>query len=164
MASANKIGIKQAPLDKRFTARCVVRDVRLKYTSRGKPYLELEVGDFSGRLKARLWEKFEKWQQRLVPGTILEMECTPYILGDRRELKVHALKMQKAMSADDYLEFLPRYSGNLEHLIQTFENYSATMRCDGGFIRCRLENCGTMCIWAACCTMWLVCCSWPKVW
>jgi len=43
------------------------------------------------------------------------------------ELKVHALKMQKAMSADDYLEFLPRYSGNLEHLIQTFENYLNTV-------------------------------------
>lgn len=127
MVSANKIGIKQAPLDKRFTARCVVRDVCLKYTTQGKPYLELEVGDFSGRLKARLWEKFEKWQQRLVPGTILELECTPYIFQDRRELKIHAITMVKATTGEEYLEFLPRYPGNMEHLIETFEHYLNTI-------------------------------------
>ncbi len=123
MAKANKIGIKQAPLDKKLTTRCVVRAVSLKHTQQGKPYLEIEVGDHSGRLKARLWEKFEKWQQLLSPGTLVSIECTPYEFQGRRELKIHRLAVVAAVSEADYLQMLPQYSGDWEALVRRWYAY-----------------------------------------
>ncbi len=121
MAGANKIGIKQAPLDKQFRTRCVVRDIQLKYTSAGKPYLELELGDFSGRLKARLWEQFEKWQKHLARGVLVDITCTPYLYQNRRELKIHSLSIVTNPQPGDFLELLPRYPGDMKTLIATFE-------------------------------------------
>ncbi len=127
MPTANKIGIKQAPLDRPLTTRCVVRDRILKHTAQGKPYLELEIGDHSGRLKARLWERFEKWQAVLIPGTIIQIECTPYEYNGRRELKIHRLKVVDATSEKDYLEFLPRYPGDAAALRQRWEEAVAAI-------------------------------------
>ena len=126
MSSANYFRIKEAPVNQRIQARCVVRDVSLKYTAQGKPYLELEIGDASGRLKARLWEKFEKWQRLLKPGVIVQLECTPYLYQKRKELKIHRIAIDR--NSSDYSEFLPHFPGDKTALIQQFEGYVQQIR------------------------------------
>ncbi len=100
--------IKQAPLNEAFTTFCVVRKQEVRHRNNGKPYLVLELGDRSGRLKAKLWDHIESYLAITQAGAIVKIQAMVQEFRGSKELKITRIRAAKAEDQIDTLELLPR--------------------------------------------------------
>lgn len=115
------IGIKTVPIGKQFITFCVVRNSEIKYKQNGEPYLLLELGDQSGRLKARIWEKAEEMYREFKRGEIVKIKGVVQKYKDSREVKI--LKIRKAVTEDHISleDLLPRSGKELTAMVERLQ-------------------------------------------
>ena len=121
------IGIKTATPGKQFITFCVVRKSEIKYKQNGEPYLVLELGDKSGRLKARVWENPLQVSELAQKGNIVKIKAIVQVFKDARELKI--LKIRKAQPKDGIAlsDLLPSSDRDIAQLKHSFENHILTI-------------------------------------
>ncbi|NIU00645.1 MAG: HD domain-containing protein [Nitrosopumilaceae archaeon] len=115
-----KMGIKSSPIGKSFIGFCVVRKKEIKYKQNGKPYLVLELGDHSGRLKARLWEKPLQYAESTHVGTIVKIKAVPQVYQDRRDLKIEKLREVTNNDPIELTDLLPQSTKDIDGLKEQF--------------------------------------------
>jgi 3'-5' exoribonuclease len=100
-------GIKNIDIGQSFVAFCVLRKKEIKYKLSGEPYLVLELGDHSGRLKARIWEKPLEKAQKFEIGNILKIQAIVQVFQDTKELKIQKIRVANREDRIDLKELLP---------------------------------------------------------
>lgn len=120
-------GIKQMPPGKPFTAFCVVRGRELKYRQQGTPYLVLELGDRSGRLKARIWDKPLALYEAAREGDTVKIRAIVQIFQGRKELKVLNLRPSGPDDPVSAEALLPVSGKDLEAYRERLENHVASV-------------------------------------
>jgi len=118
--STQNPGIKNISPGKSLVAFCVLRKKEIKYKQTGEPYLILELGDHSGRLKARIWEKPLEYDQLFQVGNILKVKAIIQVTHDVKELKIQKIRAATAEDGVDPKELLPTTRKDVEELKKQF--------------------------------------------
>lgn len=116
-------GIKNILPGKSLVAFCVLRKKEIRYKQTGEPYLVLELGDHSGRLKARIWENPLGYDQQFQEGAILKIKAIVQISHDIKELKIQKIRTATAEDKVDLRELLPATQKDVEELKKRFQEH-----------------------------------------
>lgn len=117
---SQKIGIKTLPIGKQFTGFCIVRKKEIRYKSSGEAYLYVELGDWSGRLNAKLWNDVNKFSELVEVGKIIKLKAVVQKYQDRRELKILNLRKVNPSDDVDLKRLLPRSEKDISTLRDQF--------------------------------------------
>ncbi len=120
-------GIKTIPPGQQVVTFCVVRNNEIKLKQNGEPYLVLELGDKSGRLKARIWENPREMSALASKGSIVKIKAIVQKYKDIRELKI--LKLRKATPKDgiSLSDLLPVTKKDVTLLKTQFNNHRSSI-------------------------------------
>jgi 3'-5' exoribonuclease len=117
---SQKIGIKSLPIGKQFTGFCVVRKKEMRYKGNGEAYLHLELGDWSGRLNAKLWDDIAKFNKMIEVGKIIKIKAMVQKFQDHKELKISNLRKAKPEDDVDLKQLLPKSNKDISALRNHF--------------------------------------------
>ncbi|NOX36667.1 MAG: HD domain-containing protein [Calditrichaeota bacterium] len=126
--TAQRQGIKTAPLGEPYVGFCVVRRKEIRYKQDGRPYLVLEFGDWSGRLKARIWENVQQWDRHIPEGAIVKIKAIPQMFNDLKELKVQKIRLKREQEQIDIHQLLPSVNKNVSELKSRFHDHLFSVR------------------------------------
>ena len=115
------------PPGKPFTAFCMVRSRELKYRQQGTPYLVLELGDRSGRLKARIWDKPLALYETAREGDTVKIRAIVQVFQGRKELKVLNLRPSGPEDPVSAEALLPVSGKDLEAYRERLESHIASL-------------------------------------
>jgi 3'-5' exoribonuclease len=128
LAEKETAGIKKMPLGKTFMQYCVVRNKEIKYKQNGNPYLVLELGDYSGRLKAKIWDKVEEYSKITKVGSIVKIQAMVEAIHDQKELKIQKLRSVTKADKIELEDLLPRSNCDIEQLKNTLNNHITSIK------------------------------------
>ena len=120
-------GIKKVPIGQPFVQFCVIRKKEIKYKQNGHPYLVLELGDASGRLTARIWDKVNEYSRMAKVGEIVKIKAIVQAIQDRKELKIQKIR---AVTDEDKVvleDLLPKTAKNIEQLKKRFKLHQSSI-------------------------------------
>ncbi len=120
-------GIKKMSPGTSFITFCVVRNKAMKYKQNGDPYLELELGDPSGRLKARVWDKVEEFNAVTRIGKIVKVQATVQVFNQRKELKIQKIREASAGDNVSLQQLLPKTKKDVDKLKRDFQAHRASI-------------------------------------
>jgi 3'-5' exoribonuclease len=100
-------GIKNIAIGQSFVTFCVLRKKEIKHKQSGEPYLVLELGDHSGRLKARIWEKPLEYARKFEVGNIIKLQAIVQVFQDTKELKIQKIRVATGKDKINLKELLP---------------------------------------------------------
>jgi len=128
MNESKEAGMKKMPPGKPFVTFCVVRNKEVKYKQNGEPYLVLELGDSSGRLKARIWDKIQDYSAKTPIGGIVKIQATVQVYNNRKELKIQ--KIRAVTETDGVLleTLLPKSAKDVDALKQNFSDHKKSIK------------------------------------
>jgi 3'-5' exoribonuclease len=123
-----KVGIKTLAIGKQFIGFCVVRKKELRRKSNGELYLHLELGDWSGRLTAKIWDEAEKYSNLIDVGKIIKIKAIVQQFQDRRDLRI--LKLRNIQSNDnvDFKLLLPKSEKDISKLRDRFFEHISSIK------------------------------------
>lgn len=121
-------GIKKMSPGKSFITFCVVRNKEMKYKQNGDPYLELELGDPSGRLKARVWDKVDEFNAVTRIGGIVKIQATVQAFNQRKELKIQKIREASGEDNISLEQLLPRTKKNVDQLKKDFQTHQVSIK------------------------------------
>lgn len=92
------------------------KELRVKKAD-GEPYLNLELGDASGRIFATLWEQIAELDEVLQTGDIVKVKGT--VIEYKNRLLLNIEKIRKATAEDNVRpeQFLPKSSKSVEEML-----------------------------------------------
>ncbi len=124
----SKIGLKHLNAGDSFIGFCIIRKKELRHKQNGQPYLDLELGDFSGRLKAKVWDKAKETYVKVHVGQIIKVKGSIQTFLNKNELHIERWRIARE---DEYKleELIPSSEKNvtqlksrLQHHINSIEN------------------------------------------
>lgn len=121
-------GIKSLAPGQSFTGFCVLRKKEIKYKQGGEPYLVLELGDHSGRLKARIWEKPLEYARAYEVGNVVKIKALVQAFQDDRELKIQKIRLAAREDGVDLYELLPHTAKDVNELKRQFDTHLQSIR------------------------------------
>lgn len=128
MGTAQFPGIKKMSPGKSFITFCVVRNKEIKFKQNGEPYLELELGDPSGRLKARIWERVDELNARTRIGGIVKIQAFVQTYNQRKELKIQKLREASEEDQVSLEQLLPASKTHMEQLKKDFQAHRESIQ------------------------------------
>ncbi len=121
-------GIKTARLGEPYVGFCVVRRKEIRYKQNGRSYLVLELGDWSGRLKARIWENVQHWDRQIPEGAIVKIKAIPQLFNELKELKIQKMRLKQEQEEVDIQQLLPSVNKNIMELKSRFHDHFFSIR------------------------------------
>lgn len=115
-------GLKTTPVGSTFLGFVVLRKQELKERQNGDPFLVLELGDRSGRLRAKLWHNAEEIFHHLKQGDILKVKGRIQNFQDRPELHVEKLRLAREEEIDRE-QLFPVSEKDVPALLQAFNEH-----------------------------------------
>lgn len=116
MKKPEKTGMKYHAIGETFNDYCIIRKRELKHRQNGKPYLVLEVGDQSGRLKGRIWNDAARRYQQYPVGCIVKLRAIVQAFQSQRELKILNIRTITKSDAVRLHQLLPKSGKDLQKL------------------------------------------------
>lgn len=115
------------------TTFLVVISKVLKKTKEGKPYLDLLLGDASGTINAKIWDRVEELAPKCDPGKAVKVKGAVTVFNNELQLKIENIRLVEKDKdvADGYSEadLIPTTTKNVKrlwddllHQIQTIQN------------------------------------------
>ena len=121
-------GMKNLKIGDDFLGYCIIRKKEVRYKQNGEPYLSLELGDKSGRLKAKIWNKAERHFQKYKSGQIVKIQGKIKIFQDTKEVhieKIRPVNQEDQINAED---LLPKSDKNIEGLLEKFKDHIGSIK------------------------------------
>ncbi len=115
-------GIKNLKIGEDFLGYCIIRKKELRYKQNGEPYLSLELGDKSGRLKAKIWNDAESNFRKYKSGQIIKIRGKIKLFQDTKEVhidKIRSVSKEDKVNAED---LLPESDKNIKELLEKFKD------------------------------------------
>ncbi len=124
----NHHNLKSTDIGERYAGYCVIRNAELKYSQAGKPYLLLELGDCSGRLRGRLWSNAEKVFRSLRRGQIVNVKGRVQSFSTGKEIQLEQIRPLKQGENVALEEIFPVSQKNIPRLKKRFQNHLESLR------------------------------------
>lgn len=121
-------GIKNLKVGQNFTGFCIIRKKELKYKQNGDPYLSLELGDHSGRLRAKLWKNVNRQFENLKIGQIIKIQGKIQNFLDTKEMHIDRLRHTKKDDEIHLDNLIPKSEKNIPQLIERYKNHTASLK------------------------------------
>src|SRR5580658_929337 len=101
--------IKDLTADQVITGFFLVHEKEVRNTNTGKPYLRMELGDRSGTIEARMWEKFELLAKDVNRDDFVKIQARVEIYRNRPQLSLQQFRLAKPAEIDiaDFLAHTP---------------------------------------------------------
>jgi 3'-5' exoribonuclease len=116
-------GLKNLKIGQDFIGFCIIRKREMRYKQNGEPYLSLELGDKSGRLKAKIWKNAEQHYQRYKSGQIIKIQGKIKTFQENKE--VHIDKIRPILKEDGIKieDLLPKCDRDIPSLMTKFQEH-----------------------------------------
>ncbi len=124
----NREGLKKSEIGEFFKGYCVIRNAELKYSQAGKPYLVLELGDRSGRLKGRLWNRAEEVFRSVSRGKIVKVRGRIQSLFDGKEILIEQISTVRRNEKVPLENLFPVSQKNIPRLKKRFQAHRESIR------------------------------------
>jgi 3'-5' exoribonuclease len=107
--------VKDLTADQVITGFFLVHEKEVRNTNTGKPYLRMELGDRSGTIEARMWEKFEVLAKDVNRDDFVKIQARVEIYRNRPQLSLQQFRLAKPAEID-LSDFLAHTPLNIEDL------------------------------------------------
>jgi len=94
----------------------LVKEKNVSVGKNGRPFMGLQLGDATGTIDARLWDRVDELAQEFETGDILRVKGQVQLFQNRRQLIVHRLERVDSATVN-FEEFIPQSSRNVEDMM-----------------------------------------------
>jgi 3'-5' exoribonuclease len=108
--------LKNLKSGQKFSGNCVIRKKELKHKKTGDPYLNLELGDSSGRVYGKVWKDAEKIYGIVERGQSVEITGKVRLYKSSKVLDIDCIYPLSDTHQQSDLSMVPRSSKNITHL------------------------------------------------
>jgi 3'-5' exoribonuclease len=110
----------------------LVKEKNVGFGKNGRPFMSLQLGDQSGTIDARLWDRVEELSREFENGDIIRVKGIIQLFQNRKQLVLHRLEKvdQTTLNFED---FLPRTDRSAEDMMAELQQLVKTIKND--FIR-----------------------------
>jgi 3'-5' exoribonuclease len=107
--------VKDLAADQVITGFFLVHEKEVRNTNTGKPYLRLELGDRSGTIEARMWERFELLAKDVNRDDFIKIQGRVEIYRNRPQLSLQQFRLAKPAEID-LADFLAHTSLDVDEM------------------------------------------------
>ncbi|ASD62748.1 3'-5' exoribonuclease YhaM family protein [Bdellovibrio bacteriovorus] len=107
----------------------LVKEKNVSVGKNGRPFMGLQLGDATGTIDARLWDRVDELAREFEIGDILKVKGLVQIFQNRKQLIVHRLERVES-STVDMAEFIPATARNAEDMMAELTQLVRSMKND----------------------------------
>ncbi|AFY02719.1 3'-5' exoribonuclease YhaM family protein [Bdellovibrio bacteriovorus] len=107
----------------------LVKEKNVSVGKNGRPFMGLQLGDATGTIDARLWDRVDELAREFEIGDILRVKGLVQIFQHRKQLIVHRLERVEA-STVDMADFIPATARNAEDMMAELTQLVRSMKND----------------------------------
>ncbi|UXR64509.1 HD domain-containing protein [Bdellovibrio bacteriovorus] len=107
----------------------LVKEKNVSVGKNGRPFMGLQLGDATGSIDARLWDRVDELSREFEVGDILKVKGLVQIFQNRKQLIVHRLERVES-STVDMADFIPATARNSEDMMVELLQMVRTMKND----------------------------------
>lgn len=107
----------------------LVKEKTVAVGKNGRPFMGLQLGDSSGSLDARLWDRVDELAREFEVGELIKVKGQVQIFQNRKQLIVHRLERVDSSSVN-FEDYLPKASRNSEDMLVELLKLVRTMKND----------------------------------
>lgn len=120
------IWVKDLQENKQISGLYLVKVKRQGLTKKGDPYLSLTLGDRTGEVEARVWDRAAEWAALFNEGEIVEIKGLTNSYRNQIQLTLSGLK--PAQIKADMSLFLEKTTGNVPEMLANLKGLLNTIR------------------------------------
>lgn len=107
----------------------LVKEKNVSVGKNGRPFMVLQLGDSTGAVDARLWDRVEELSREFEVGDVIKIKGTVQLFQSRKQLIIHRLERVDSATVQ-FEEFIPQTSKNTEDMFVELINIVRTMKSD----------------------------------
>lgn len=107
----------------------LVKEKTVSVGKNGRPFMGLQLGDATGNIDARLWDRVDELSGEFEVGDILKIKGQVQLFQNRKQLIIHRLERVDATTVD-FGDFIPQTSKNVEDMLVELLQIVRTMKND----------------------------------
>ena len=112
--------------DQIVTSYFLVQAKEVRSTREGKPYLRLELGDRTGAIEARMWDRFEEAAGEISRDDIVKVQARVEVYRNKPQLALDKLRLAKPEEVD-LADFLPCTTADVEKMYEELRQYAGSI-------------------------------------
>lgn len=94
----------------------IVKEKTVGVGKNGRPFMGLQLGDATGNIDARLWDRVDELSKEFEVGDVLKVKGLVQLFQNRKQLIVHRLERVEA-STVNYEDFIPKTARKSEDML-----------------------------------------------
>lgn len=107
----------------------LVKEKNVSFGKNGRPFMSLQLGNQSGTLDGRLWDRVEEISREFETGDIIRVKGQIQIFQNRKQLILHRVEKIDA-STVQFEDFLPRTERSAEDMMAELQQLVKTIKKD----------------------------------
>ncbi|WP_413560067.1 3'-5' exoribonuclease YhaM family protein [Bdellovibrio sp. HCB209] len=107
----------------------LVKEKNVGVGKNGRPFMGLQLGDATGTIDARLWDRVDELARQFETGDVLKVKGQIQLFQNRKQLVIHRLERVEP-STVNFEEFIPKSSRDTEHMFAELLQMVRSMRND----------------------------------
>ncbi|KYG62079.1 3'-5' exoribonuclease YhaM family protein [Bdellovibrio bacteriovorus] len=107
----------------------LVKEKHVGMGKNGRPFMGLQLGDATGSLDARLWDRVDELAKEFEVGDVVKIKGQIQLFQNRKQLVVHRLERVDS-STVNFEDFIAKSSRNTEDMLVELLNMVRTMKND----------------------------------
>jgi len=107
----------------------LVKEKHVAVGKNGRPFMGLQLGDSTGTIDARLWDRVDELAREFEVGDVLKVKGQVQLFQNRRQLIVHRLERVDSATVN-FEDFIPKASKNAEDMMVELLQMVRTMKND----------------------------------
>ena len=114
-------------VEQTITSLFLVHAKEVRNTREGKPYLRMELGDRTGTIEARMWDRFEAAANQISRDDFVHVRARVEIYRNRPQLSLEALR-RAAPDEVDLADYLPQTKADVEKLYAELQQTAQSLK------------------------------------
>ncbi|MEK2690061.1 3'-5' exoribonuclease YhaM family protein [Bdellovibrio sp. GT3] len=107
----------------------LVKEKTVGVGKNGKPFMGLQLGDATGSIDARLWDRVEELARQFETGDVLKVKGLVQLFQNRKQLVIHRLERVEN-SEVNFEDFIPKAARETEDMLAELLQLVRSMRND----------------------------------
>ncbi|UCF63069.1 MAG: hypothetical protein JSW33_10900 [bacterium] len=121
-------GLKQCQVGEVFDGYCIIRKKELKYKKDGSPYLKMELGDSTGRLIGKIWNKTQERWKVLKVGQVVKIRGKICLYGQYKQINIDQVSPERKNETFIRKNLLPVSQKSIEALRRKFCEHQESIK------------------------------------
>ena len=113
--------------DQTITSLFLVYAKEIRSTREGKPYLRMELGDRTGTIEARMWDRFEPAAGQINRDDFVQVRARVEMYRNKPQLSLEALR-RAAPEEVDLADYLPHTKADVEKLYAELQQTAESLK------------------------------------